>query len=76
MIQRYYFGDGGELGVRRFRWRLVLTAVWIVVSAFELVVTARSSRTHILSYFWAACLIFWVTMGSFGIRYLLERRRS
>ena len=76
MITRYYFGEGGALATRRFWWRVALTAVWIVVSAFELVVTAKSPRTYILAPFWGVCLVFWVVMGSFGIRLYLERRRS
>jgi hypothetical protein len=55
---------------------MVLTFIWIVVSAFELVVTANSSRMHLLSYFWAAVLIFWVAMGAFGIRLYLETRNA
>ena len=76
MIQRYYFGDGGEVGARRFRWGVILTLVWIVISAFELVITARSPRTHLLSWFWAACLVFWGTMGAFGVRLYLERKNA
>ena len=74
MISRYYLGPSGVFR-SRFWWRMVLTLLWIAVSAFELVVTASSPRMHLLSYFWAAVLVFWVTMGALGIRLYLGLKR-
>ena len=76
MISRLLLGAPGKENPRRLRGQLIMSAVWIVISAVEMVITSKTPQLRVLSIFWAFCLVFWAALGSFALRLALERRKG